>query len=169
MRTLVLAAALLMAAIAASAAPSEDDCRVERLPNAEAACLELVFESRFLRMQASISKTLSGLQAATARELSAIGRTYESAQASWNAEVIARCRAEHPEDRVQFEFCRLDALYLREEDLELSLANAAVDLGAPDQYKAPIPRYVELLFPLPARLPFLGRARLPLLVPIDPD
>ena len=169
MRLVSLTAALLTAATAAGAAPSEDDCRVERLPNAEAACLELVFESRFLRMQDSISKTLSSLQAATARELQSIGRAYETAQANWNDEVIARCRSDHAEDRVSYEFCRLDALYQREEDLELSLANAAEDLGAPDQFKAPTPQYVELLFPLPARLPFLGRARLPLLVPINPD
>lgn len=162
------AAVLLLTASIAFADPVEDDCRVERLPRAHAACLELVFDARFLRMQESISQTMSVLQAATVAELTALGRTYENAQETWVSEVAARCGAEHEADPVAFGYCRLDALYAREDDLKLSLARAAKDLGAPAGYEAPVPGYVELLFPLPARLPYLGRARLPLLVPIHP-
>lgn len=164
----VCAAMLVIVASPVRADPVEDDCRVERLPRAHAACLELVFDTGFLRMQESISQTMSVLQAATVAELTALGRTYESAQETWTSEVAARCGSEHEADPVAFGYCRLDALYQREDDLELSLARAANDLGAPAAFEAPIPEYVELLFPLPARLPFLGRARLPLLVPIHP-
>ena len=164
----VCAAMLVIAATSVRADPVEDDCRVERLPRAHAACLELVFDARFLRMQESISQSMSVLQAATVAELTGLARTYESAQKTWTSEVAARCGSEHEADPVAFEYCRLDALYQRENDLELSLARAANDLGAPAGFRAPIPEYVELLFPLPARLPYLGRARLPLLVPIHP-
>ena len=169
MRGLTLAAALMVSASPAQADPVEDDCRVERLTRAKAACLEHVFDSRFLEMQEAISQTVSSLQAATVSELTSLGRTYEAAQSVWKSEVRERCDAEHPDDPVSFEYCRLDAVYQREENLSVSLARAAEDLGAPAGFVAPIPEYVELLLPLPARLPFLGRARLPLLVPINPD
>ena len=168
MRAAAGAAVLVLAASIARADPVEDDCRVERLPRAHAACLELVFDTRFLRMQEAISQTVASLQAATAAELTALGSAYGNAQATWTSEVAARCRSEHEDDPVQYEYCRLDALYRREEDLKLSLARAAVDLGAPAGYEVPIPGYVELLIPLPGRLPYPGRARLPLLVPIHP-
>lgn len=169
MRALVILLAMLMASFAAAAGPRADSCRVERQAAAKAACLELVFDQKVLRMTQDISDLLSRLQAATAAELINLQRQYQSSQLQWQRELSQACRVRHKSDSIGFQTCRIGALDGRTEQLALSLERAAEDFGAPVEYEVPIPDAVEILIPLPVPIPFGGEARLPLMIPIAPE
>lgn len=164
-----LAFLFAVAAAPAQAGSAQDQCRVERQAFAKAACLEQIFEQRYLGMVQDIQDLLSRLQAATVPELLALGRQYDGAQARWRDEVAEACRDRHPSDTVGFQYCRLGTVEPREEQLALSLERAAEDFGAPPEYEVPIPDAIEILIPLPVDIPFGGEARLPLVVPLHPQ
>ncbi|MEM9060030.1 MAG: hypothetical protein AAGD13_06165 [Pseudomonadota bacterium] len=141
---------------------AEADCRVERLAFAKASCLEHVFAQRDLLMTQQIDQTLSRLQAATAAELREISALYSSAQSVWRDEVDDLCQQDNPGDPVGVEYCRLSAQNTRQAELDISLARAAFELGAPGRYDVDIPDSVEVLVPLPEGFLFGVETRLPL-------
>ena len=169
MRILATLLTAVLVASTACAGSSGNPCRVESLPTAKAACLELQFEQHVLRMSQQIDHVLSRLQAATASQLLALGQQYETAQSNWFEQLRSACTSRHPDDPVGFQNCRLGAVANRTDRLSLSLQRAAEDFGAPIDYEVAIPDSVEILIPLPVEVPFDGEARLPLLVPIEPN
>ncbi|MEL7469244.1 MAG: hypothetical protein AAFN27_12370 [Pseudomonadota bacterium] len=174
-KALTSAIAILTLAIAAThpaqaeGGAKESDCRIERQVFAKAACLEHVFAQRDLKMTQQIDDTLSRLQAATARELLAISRIYRDSQDNWRAEISQTCRDQNQDDRIGFELCKLSTQAERQDQLDLSLARAAEELGAPETYEVDIPDSVEILVPLPEGSEFGVETRLPLEFSISTD
>ena len=151
----------------ARAGLEERQCRVERVPEVRALCLEHVFQQRAVRMNQLVEDTLSRLQAATVSELIDLGKRYRVAQQTWHEELVDLCLARRPDDVVAFEYCRLSGIARREAQLAESLRRAANDFGAPPEYRIAIPDEIEALVPLPNS--FGIETRLPLSLPVNPD
>ena len=144
-------------------------CRVERMDQTYAACVDLISDGHAMAMEARIGQVLSGLQAPTQPELAALEARYEEAQRLWAARVRQACGdsfASAPRARAD---CRLAAVLQRRDQVLLSLARAADDLGGSVPFDIPVPDAVEVLVPLPGSPNGpRHRVRVPLTVPASP-
>ncbi|MEM0987744.1 MAG: hypothetical protein AAGK00_02610 [Pseudomonadota bacterium] len=162
----------LAVAVPAWADPLRDAtraCRIERLDQAYANCVDVLSDRRELLIEAAIGQTLSGLQAATGSELRALADQYRAAQDRWAAAVQMGCGQAFPDRPRARADCRLQATMSRANQVTMSLERAADDLGGPESLGIDIPDAVEVFIPLPG-VPNgpAQRIRVPLMVPVSP-
>jgi hypothetical protein len=145
-------------------------CRVERQDRAYSNCVDNIAEMKLVGMDEKIGQVLSGLQAPTQAELTALQAQYNRSQKVWLSRVKAACAAAFIEDIRGVADCRLAAVLEREGQVSLSLSRLSDDQGGAVHLNIPVPEAVEVLVPLPASPNGPEqRIRVPLTNPVTPQ
>lgn len=143
-------------------------CRVERMPQARAACINLVADERGTALEGRIFSATAQIQATTGPELRAFEDGLRTAQDRWRIDLAAACATEDPVAEAR---CRLSGVLAREEQVADLLDGALAELGAPPMVRPDDFGAVEVTIPLrpPSGTDRTGAfVDLPLLVPLRP-
>ncbi len=126
-----------------------DTCRIERLAQAEAACLQHVADTLLQALTNRIESAATRIQLATGPELQDFETELRRTQADWRLKMERTCSEIGPALDPEVQDCRLSAVLDREAEIDAVFAETIDPLVGVLPGSEYVPDEIEVFVPLP--------------------